>query len=82
MDREAKRFNVTIKQIRADNGTFCSKDLRDHIQPLEQDIAFCGVSAHHQNGIAERHICTPVESTQTSLLNAHAQWPSVINMDL
>eukprot|EP00957_Ditylum_brightwellii_P121132 9238532-Ditylum_brightwellii.AAC.1 len=72
MEREAKRFNVSIKQIRADNGTFHSKEFREHIQSLEQDITFCVVSAHHQNGIVERHICTLVESTQTSLLNAHA----------
>eukprot|EP00957_Ditylum_brightwellii_P013975 1054652-Ditylum_brightwellii.AAC.1 len=82
MEREAKCFNVTIKCIRADNSTFYSKEFQDHIESLEQDITFCGVSAHHHNGIAECHIRTLVASTCTSLLNAHVQWPQAIDMEL
>eukprot|EP00957_Ditylum_brightwellii_P192908 14688264-Ditylum_brightwellii.AAC.2 len=65
-------LHVTIKQIRPNNGTFHSKEFQDHTQSLKQDITFCGVSAHHQNGIAEHHIHTLVKYTRTSLLNTHA----------
>eukprot|EP00957_Ditylum_brightwellii_P193930 14768834-Ditylum_brightwellii.AAC.1 len=82
MEPEAKCFNIKIKRIHEDNITLRSKELCDRITLLEQNITFCGISAHSQNGIAEHHIRTLVKSTQTSLLNAHAQWPEVINMEL
>lgn len=40
------------------------------------------MGAHHQNGVAERHIRTFVERAITVLLNAHARWPDKINMEL
>ena len=82
MERQAQKYNVKIKKIRADSGIFKCKKFRDHINSLEQDIIFCGVSAHHQNGIAERHIQTLVNITRTTLLNSHARWPAVIDMEL
>eukprot|EP00957_Ditylum_brightwellii_P175872 13392032-Ditylum_brightwellii.AAC.1 len=77
MEKEAKCFNVTIKHIKADNSIFCSKEFQDHIESLEQDITFCGVSAHHQNGIAECHIRILVESTCTIDL-----WNNTLQKDL
>eukprot|EP00957_Ditylum_brightwellii_P135937 10367988-Ditylum_brightwellii.AAC.1 len=82
MEHEANKHNVKIKHIRADNGVFKSAKLREHINGLEQQISFCGVSVHHQNGIAERHIQTIVNTTRTALLNAHARWPETIDMEL
>ena len=82
MERQAQKYNVKIKKIRADNGIFKCKKFREHINSPEQDITFCGASAHHQNGIAERHIQTLVNITRTTLLNAHTRWPAVIDMEL
>eukprot|EP00957_Ditylum_brightwellii_P007003 530236-Ditylum_brightwellii.AAC.1 len=82
MEREANKYNVNIKKIRANNGVFKSAKFREHINALEQQITFCGVSVHHPNWIAERHIQTLVNTTRTSLLHAHARWPEAIDMEL
>ena len=42
----------------------------DDIHQEHQIITFCGIGAHHQNGIAKCHICDITESTHTSLLHA------------
>eukprot|EP00957_Ditylum_brightwellii_P042409 3211186-Ditylum_brightwellii.AAC.1 len=67
MERKANKHNVKIKHIRADNGVFKSAKFREHINELEQQIYFCGVSAYHQNGITERHIQTFINATRTAL---------------
>jgi hypothetical protein len=48
----------------------------------KQTITYCGVSAHDQNGIAERAKCTICDSTCTVLINAMKTWPQVVNIDL
>ena len=73
MEHEASKYNVKIKHIRADNGVFKSAKFREQINEIEQQISFCRVSAHHQNGIAERHSQKIVNATRTALLNAHAR---------
>eukprot|EP00957_Ditylum_brightwellii_P195482 14894089-Ditylum_brightwellii.AAC.1 len=82
MECEANKSNVKIKHILADNGVFKSAKFREHINELEQQISFCGVSVHLQNVIAERHIQTIVNATRTALLNAHVRWPEAIDMEL
>eukprot|EP00957_Ditylum_brightwellii_P044128 3348432-Ditylum_brightwellii.AAC.1 len=82
MEREVNKYNVQIKRIKADNGVFKSAKLQEHINSLEQQLTFCRVSAHHQNGVAERYIQTLVNTTRTSLLDVHGRWPEAINMEL
>ncbi len=52
-----KRFlssiGVTSKAYHANNGRFDDKGFRDDCISCNQVITFCGVSGHHQNGIAE-----------------------------
>ena len=45
---------VRIQHYHADNGIFASKGFREAIKLSGQTILFCGVGAHHQNGIAKR----------------------------
>jgi hypothetical protein len=40
-------------------GIFSSKEFRASCLQQKQRIRFCGVNAHHQNGIAEHHIRSP-----------------------
>ncbi len=47
-----------------------------------QTISFCGVSAHFQNGIAEKRICDLSEQARKQLLHAKARWPSAIKINL
>ena len=47
-----------------------------------QEITFCGVNAHFQNGIAERSTCTIVDQATAMLLHAIKKWPDEITIDL
>ena len=50
-EKLASTYGVTVKQYHADNGIFACKGFRDVITESNQKITFCGVGAHHQNGI-------------------------------
>ena len=41
----------------------------------KQEIQFCGVGAHHQNGVSKRAIRAVAECERTMLLNAIRLWP-------
>ena len=57
-ESHANTCGVVIKKYRANNGRFAQKSFRDDIQKAQQIIEFCGVGAHHQNGIIERQFQT------------------------
>ena len=82
MEQDAFKSGVKIRSFRADNGIFKSAEFRLDLSDNAQEVTFCGVGAHHQNGIAERYIRTMVEKARTVLLNAHARWPDAIDMEL
>ena len=54
----------------------------DDIHQAHQTITFCGIGAHHQNGIAKCCICDITESACTSLLHAAHQWPKTTTANL
>ena len=54
----------------------------DNVHQTHQTITFCGVGAHHQNGIAKQQIRDLMESTRTMLLHAAQQWPKAITSNL
>ena len=82
MEREANICGVNIKSFRADNGVFKSKEFKLELEENGQAVTFCGVGAHHQNGISERYIRTMVERTRTVLLNDHDRWPEIVDIEL
>lgn len=82
LERFATRYDVKLKHIRCDNGTFRSKAFVQHVKKCDQDISFCGVNAHHQNGIAERYIRTIVERGRTNFIHAATKWPSKLPDEL
>ena len=53
LERNAAQFDVQIKSYRTDNGVFRSDAFQTDINKCNQDITFCGVGIHSQNGIAE-----------------------------
>ena len=73
---------MTIKAFRSDNGVFRAAEFRADLVKHDQTITYCARGAHHQNGVAERHIRTMVDKARTILLNAHAKWPEMVNMEL
>ena len=82
VEKEAAKYNVTIKAYRTDNGTFRSKEFITDIEKCDQDITFCGVGAHGQNGMAERHIGIIVANARSMLLNASTHWDGEIDTEL
>ncbi len=57
----ALSFNRSVKKYHSDNGIFSSKAFKQACTMNHQQISFCSVDAHHQNGIAERYIHTITE---------------------
>ena len=82
LERYAHKFSITIKSFRADNGVFKSQEFMTDIENCNQDISFCGVNAHNQNGIAERHIRTVIEKGRTNFIHAATKWPDALSTEL
>jgi len=55
-ERFAHHRGVTIRHYHADNSIFASNGFWQEVESCGQSISFCGVRAHHQNGVAERRI--------------------------
>ena len=69
---------VTVKAYRADNGRFAEKGFRDAVLAAHQQIDFCAVGQHNQNGIIERHFHRLTSQARTLLLHAKRHWPAMI----
>ena len=75
----AKSHGVDVRNYHADNGIFATKGFRDEVNDCNQNISYCAVGAHHQNGIAERRIKTLTHGARTNLLHAQRRWPKAIS---
>jgi hypothetical protein len=74
----AAKYNVKIRRIRADNGVYSAAPFQLSCEQENQDLFFCAVGGHWQNGVAERHIGVITQTARTLLLHACSQWPSVL----
>ena len=81
-ERVAEQHGVRILHYHCDNGRFADKAFVDDVRAGHQTITFCGVGAHHQNGVAERRIRDITETAHTSLLHATHRWPKAIAANL
>ena len=63
----------------ADNGRYTDKEFIEQVNKHEQKISFCGVGAHHQNGVAEASVKKYNLKARTLLLHAKRYWPAVIS---
>lgn len=77
-ERHASSFGVQIRKYHADNARFADQSFQDEIHKHNQQINFCGVGTHHQNGIAERRIRTLTELSRTYLAHSMHRWPPSI----
>ena len=68
---------VHVQHYHADNGIFASRGFREEVQKCGQTLTFCGVGAHHQNGVAERRIQDLSDSARSSLAYAAHRNPAV-----
>ncbi len=78
----AAKFGVNIKNIRADNGIYTAKIIQDACMKKQQNLTFCAIGAHWQNGIAEWFIGSIIQWAITLLLHTMAKWPNVITEDM
>jgi hypothetical protein len=69
-EQHTKTYHCSIRSYHTDNGVFHSKLFRQSCLSQGQHIQFCGVNAHHQNGIAERYIRTITEQPELCLFIA------------
>ena len=69
-ERIAEQHAVRIRHYHCDNGCFADHAFMDDVRKAGQTITFCGIGAHHQNGVAERRIHDITESARTMLLHA------------
>ena len=69
-ERLTATHKVTIRQYHADNGRFSEKAFRAAVEYTSQMISYCGVGAHHHNGIAKNHIKQLTTNSRTLLLHA------------
>ena len=81
-ENQCMTHDVGIQHYHCDNGIFRSKAFVDECKSRGQSMTFCGVNAHHQNGIAERAIRTITVNARTMLLHATSMWPEVVKFDL
>ena len=77
-ERHAQDGGVPIKAYRADNGRFADQGFKDAIHASSQQITYCAVGAHHQNGIVEQKIKDLTSIARTLLLHAIRHWPGYI----
>jgi hypothetical protein len=76
------RFGINIKNIRADNGVYTAKVIKYSCTKKQQNLTFCAIGTHWQNGITERFIGSIVQRAQIILLHAMAKWPETITEDM
>ena len=82
-ERMALGNGVAVRNYHGDNGSaFTSREFNRHILDMEQGFTFSGVGAHHQNGVAERAICTVVTRARVMMLHAALRWPAMTDASL
>ncbi|KAG7349703.1 reverse transcriptase RNA-dependent DNA polymerase [Nitzschia inconspicua] len=75
----ARTHAIRIQHYHADNGRLAENLWTDDIQKQGQTMSYCGVSAHWQNGIAEKRIKDLQDLARTQLIHAKIRWPGVID---
>jgi hypothetical protein len=81
-EKFALSHGVHTKHYHADNGRFKDNLFTKSIENKGQTTSFCGVGAHHQNGIAEKRIGDLQRRATALLLHAQRRWPDAINTHL
>ena len=61
---------VLVQKYTTDNGIFGAREFNSEISAKGQIVKYCGVGAHHQNGIAECSICTVSNMARVMMLHA------------
>jgi hypothetical protein len=71
----AAKHGVRILHYHCNNRRFHDNTFKQACHKARQQLTFCDVNAHFQNGTAERSIRDLSESARKQLLHARARWP-------
>jgi hypothetical protein len=82
LEHFAEQHGVRILHYHCNNGRFADNAFKNSCSAKGQHLIFCGVSAHFQNGMAEKAIRDLQESAQKQLLHARQRWPAAIHLAL
>jgi len=78
----ATKHGVKILHYHCNNGRFHDNAFKQACHNARQQLTFCSVNVHFQNGIAERSIRDLLESARKQLLHARARWPQAVHFAL
>lgn len=81
-EQYAKTHGNAVLHYHADNGRFAENLWKQDVLAQGQKLTLCGVSAHHQNGVAEKRIRDLQDMARTSLIHANRRWRTAINVHL
>jgi hypothetical protein len=73
---------MRIQHYHCNNGRFHDNTFKQACHDARQQLTFCGVNAHFQNGIAKCSICNLSKSACKHLLPARAHWPQTVHFTL
>ena len=77
-ERDFMTRNFVPKHYHADNGRFSENSFKEDCVSKMQNLTFCGVGAHHKNGVSERVIKDLTLYSRTLVLHAQRHWPEYI----
>ncbi|MEY3108605.1 MAG: hypothetical protein RL730_956, partial [Actinomycetota bacterium] len=77
-EQKCRVRGIRVKRYHADNGRFAEPAFVKDCEEQGQKLTFCGVGAHHQNGVVERRIKEITLGARTLLLHAIRFWPEYI----
>ena len=69
----------TVLHYQSENGRFSENGFFEAINSKDQKITFCGVGAHHQNGIVENKNKLITNGACTLILHGIRMWPQMID---
>jgi hypothetical protein len=78
----AEQHGVRTLHYHCNNGQFADNAFKNSCSAKGQQLTFCEVNAHFQNGIAKKAIRDLQESAGKQLFHAHQRWPAAIHLAL
>ena len=78
----ARLYGISVKGYHTDNHPFSSKEFQEDLELQGQKFTTSGVSAHFQNGVAERAIQTITSWARAMLMHQLLHWPDMFEPEL
>ena len=78
----AAQHGIRTQHYHCNNGRFSNNAFKQACRDARQQLTFCCINTHFQNGIAKRSIHNLSENARKQLLHARAQWPAAVHFAL